>query len=366
MHIAVDASRITLARRTGTERYALALVQSLLALDTSHQFTLYFRDPPQPGLLPQRPGIRQRVIPFPRLWTHVRFAAELWRDRPDVTFVPAHALPLWLPGPALVTVHDLGYHFFPAAHAAWSRRYLEWSTPHSARRATVVLADSAATARDLQTLYNIPAEKVRVVYPGVDDRLHRVTEPGLLDRVRERYSLPDRYLVFLGTLQPRKNIERLVAAYAASGVYEQGVGLVLGGAQGWLYDPAWTAGIPGVQELGYVADEDIAALYSGALALVFPSLYEGFGFPVLEAMCCGIPVVASNTSSLPELTGQNAAIQVDPLSVESITSAIQRIVADDPLRKRLVDAGHQQVSQFTWDAAARATLQALEAAAHTG
>lgn len=363
MHFAIDASRITLARRTGTERYALALLQALLAIDTPHQFTLYFRDQPQPDLLPKRPGVEQRVIPFPRLWTHARFAAELWRDRPDVTFVPAHTLPLAFPGRAVVTVHDLGYHFFPAAHTPWSRRYLAWSTRHSARRARVILADSAATGRDLEQLYDVPADKIHVVYPGVDEQLHRVTDPEMLSRVRQRYSLPERYLVFLGTLQPRKNIARLVQAYAKSGVYTQGVGLVLGGAQGWLYDPAWTAGVPGVQEIGYVADEDVAALYSGAVALVFPSLYEGFGFPVLEAMRCGTPVIASNTSSLPELTGTDAALQVDPLSVEAITSAIQRVVDDSVLRRQLVEAGQIRAARFTWEAAAQATLRALEVAA---
>ncbi|MBN1964789.1 MAG: glycosyltransferase family 4 protein, partial [Anaerolineae bacterium] len=307
------------------------------------------------------PHIHQRVIPFPRLWTHVRFAAALWAQRPDVTFVPAHALPLIFPGAAVVTVHDLGYHFFPETHPGWPRRYLEWSTPQSARRAAAVLADSEATRRDLASVYGVPAEKVHVVYPGVDDSLRRVTDAVVVARVRTRYDLPPRYLFFIGTLQPRKNVARLVQAYARSGVYEQGVSLVLAGAQGWLYDPAWTAGVPGVITPGFVADEDTAALFSGALALVFPSLYEGFGFPVVEAMRCGTPVITSDTSSLPELTG-DAALTVDPLDVDALASAMRQVIGDGALRARLVEMGYAQAARFTWQAAAQAALAALERA----
>ncbi|MBN2472954.1 MAG: glycosyltransferase family 4 protein, partial [Anaerolineae bacterium] len=217
--------------------------------------------------------------------------------------------------------------------------------------------------QDLIAIYGTAANKIRVVYPGVDPALAPVRDEEALARVRRKYGLPARYLFFLGTLQPRKNIARLVQAYQASGAAERGIALVLGGARGWLYDPAWTAGVPGVIETGYVADEDVAALYSGALALVFPSLYEGFGFPVLEAMRCGTPVIAGNTSSLPELVGE-AGLLVDPLDVEAIAAAICRIVDDAALRARLVAAGHEQAASFTWERTARQTLAALEAAAN--
>ncbi len=361
MRIAIDASRTTLARRTGTERYALALLRALLALESPHDYTLYFRDEPPSGLLPGGSYISRRVIPFPRLWTHLRLAAALWAERPDVTFVPSHTLPLVFPGKAVVTVHDLGYHFYPEAHPGWPRRYLEWSTPRSARRAALVLADSAATRRDLVAVYGVPPEKVRVVYPGVDDSLNPVTDPVELARVRRKYGLPERYLLFLGTLQPRKNIARLVRAFAASGIYSDGIGLVLAGAKGWLYDPAWTAGVPGVVEPGYVDEADVAALYSAAEALVFPSLYEGFGFPVLEAMRCGTPVICSNTSSLPELAG-DAAVTVDPLDLDALAAALRLLVEDDSRCARLVELGYAQAARFTWANAAQAVLEALEQA----
>lgn len=358
MRIAIDASRTTVRQRTGTENYALQLIRHLLP--SEHELHLYFRNRPPDDLLP-RQHYHQHVIPLPRLWTHLGFAAALWRTRPDVTWVPAHTLPRYFPGKAVVTVHDLGYLYFPEAHPIKERRYLDFTTRYSANRATLVLADSVATQQDLNRHYDIPIEKVRVVYPGVDESLHRIEDTTAM---RHKYQLPARYLFFLGTLQPRKNIARLVRAFAQWQAQSdhKDVVLALGGKPGWLYDPAWTADVPNVRVLGYVADEDIAALYSGAIGLVLPSLYEGFGFPVVEALRCGTPVLCSNISSLPELTGE-AGILVDPLSVGAIAQGIQQLVEDENLRAHLISHSTAQAHKFTWEAAARAALKALEDAA---
>lgn len=362
--IAIDASRTTTARRTGTENYALKLIRVLVALDTPHQFVLYFRDKPPADLIPQIARVTQRVIPWPRAWTHSRFALALSRSRPDVTFVPAHTLPLWFPGRAVVTIHDLGYRYFPEAHPALARRYLEMTTRFSARRATRVIADSLATAHDIAAHYRISENRIKVVYPGVDESLSPVTDAGQLAAVRARYSLPERYLLFVGTLQPRKNIARMVQAYAAwrKAYPGQDVGLVLAGQRGWLYDPQWTAGVAGVILPGYIDDADVPALYSGAEALLFPSLHEGFGFPILEAMRCGVPVITSNTSSMPEVAGK-AALLVNPRDAGMISNAIEQVLSDPQLRRDLVAQGHEQVAQFTWVRAAEQTLQVLETAA---
>ena len=358
MRIAVDASRCTVPRPTGTERYALELIRALLRQDSPHTFTLYYRDAPAPGLFPAADRAAQRVIPFPRLWTHVRFAAALWQDRPDVTFVPAHTLPLAFPGQAVVTVHDLGFRYFPAAHPLRARLYLDWTTRHSAHRASIVLADSQATAADLTRFYGVPPGRIRVVYPGVEPPGQIM--PGDIQAVRARHGLPSRYFLFVGTLQPRKNIARLVEAYRRWQAAHPGdpAALALAGGRGWLYDPGWAEGAPGVQLLGYVDEADKGALYAGALALVFPSLYEGFGFPVIEAMHCGAPVIASRASSLPELVGE-AGLLVDPLDVDDIAAAMGCLAADDDLRKRLQELGRRQAARFTWDAAAAQTLAAL-------
>ena len=365
MWIGLDASRATAARRTGTENYARRLIAGLLANAAGrHRFTLYLRDRPGAGSsawLPTGPGIETRFIPFPRLWTHLRLSAELLRrPRPDVLFVPAHVLPLAHPLPSVVTVHDLGYRYFPEAHPTAQRLYLDWSTRFSARGATRVIADSQATRHDLVRFYGIPESKIRVVYPGFDETL-ALTDPA---RVRARYGLPQAYVLHVGTLQPRKNIGRLIEAMELLKTRAPGVRLVLAGRAGWLSEPivARARALPGlVQLLDYVPDEDLAGLYSGARAFAFPSLYEGFGFPVLEAMACGTPVVCANTSSLPELAG-DAALLVDPLDTTALASTLGRLLDDPSLRASLTERGLAQVRQFSWAKAAEEVMGVMEEA----
>ena len=348
MRIAIDASRATVARPTGTEHYSRELIRALLQAAPGQQFHLFFRDAPPPGLFPQANATRH-VIPLPRLWTHLRFAAALQALGPDVTFVPAHSLPLFMPGPAVVTVHDMGFRHFPQAHPPLARRYLEMTTRHSARRAGIVLADSQATADDLCRFHGIARQKIRVIYPGV---ARPVT--GDLAAVRRKYALPARYFLFLGTLQPRKNLAAIVAAWQRwrADNRQEDAELVLAGGRGWLFDEGEFAQLEGVH----------LPLYAGALALLFPSLHEGFGFPVLEAMHCGLPVITSNSSSLPELAG-NAALLVDPRDVRAIARQMTRLLKDRALRRRLIHAGQARAASFTWERAARQTLGALQDAA---
>ncbi len=365
LRIAIDASRTTVDHRTGTEYYAQRLIRELITLNQQrsdpHQLHLYFRDEPHDGLFPTSDHVTQHVIAMPRLWTHLGLARALWRDRPNVSWVPAHALPLVCPGRMVVTVHDLGYKHYPQAHPLRQRLYLDWSTRHSVRRADCVLADSQATADDLQRFYGTDADKVRVVYPGIE-----APQMGDMVAVRAKYQLPERYFLFLGTLQPRKNIARITAAYQQwrQTNPDHPASLVLAGRKGWLFDEAWIEGIDGVQVLGYVDEADKGVLYAGAMALVFPSLYEGFGFPVLEAMHMLTPVIASTTSSLPELTG-DAALLVDPLDVDAIAAAMAVIAYDGEQVAQLRERGQQQAQCFTWERAARQVMDALEAAAET-
>lgn len=358
MHLAIDASRTTASRVTGTERYAREMIAALLPLAARHRITLYFRDTPPADLFPVYEHVTWRVIPFRRAWTHIRLALAVTRDRPDLLWVPAHTLPFAFAGRAAVTVHDLGYRLFPAAHPPRQRAYLDLTTRYSAWRASVVLADSAATARDLGAFYGTPEAKIRVVYPGFNAPII-----GDVAQARAKYGLPERYFLYLGTLQPRKNIAGLVDAYRQWQAAHPGddAALVLAGAQGWLFDSAWVANAQGVICTGFIDDADKGALYAGALAFVFPSLYEGFGFPVLEAMACGTPVLCSNSSSLPEVAG-DAALLVDPRDTGAIASALGRLSDDANLRQQLIAQGHAQVRAFDWDAAAAHALAAFEKA----
>ena len=372
MLIGIDASRAAAARRTGTETYSLHLIRALLGLGSGQRFRLYTNGPPPAGLFgpaEQAAGVEVRSIPFPRLWTHLRLSAEMLARPPEVLFVPAHVIPAVHPRRSVVTVHDLGYLHYPEAHLPAARRYLDWSTRWSASRAAAVLADSAATKADLVRAYGIAAEKVHVVHLGRDEGLARAADPAALAAAaaaaRARYGVGPRYLLYVGTLQPRKNLGRVIAAFAtlAGRPAADGVQLVLAGKQGWLYQDLAAQvdrlGVAGrVLFPGYIAADDLPALLRGALAFVFPSLYDGFGIPVLEAGACGVPVITSNTSSLPEVAG-DAALLVDPHDVDAIAAAMERLLADDALRAELIRRGHENVKRFSWEKCARETLAVL-------
>ncbi|HSN75320.1 MAG TPA: glycosyltransferase family 1 protein, partial [Anaerolineae bacterium] len=325
MLIGIDASRSLRAQRTGTENYSWQLIRHLLALGSGHRFRLYCPQPPKVGLfdLPsQVAGHRQpelRVIPFPRLWTHARLSVEVTAHSPDVLFVPSHVLPVLHPRRSVVTVHDLGYRYFPEAHKTFDRAYLDLSTRFNARSAAHVLADSQATKDDLLRFTAVAAHKVTVVHLGRDETLAPVDDPQRLADVQQRLGVrrPGEptapTIVYVGTLQPRKNLVRLVEAFALARQQRPDLRLVLAGQRGWLADPIFQrVEALGLQDAvrfpGFVADADLPALLSSARCFAFPSLHEGFGFPVLEAQACGAPLLAANTSSLPEVAGDGALL----------------------------------------------------------
>ena len=261
------------------------------------------------------------------------------------------------PGARLVTVHDLGYRFFPEAHPAAQRRYLEMSTRWNVRRASHVLADSSATREAIVEAYGTPPEKISVLYPGYQPDLQPVRDRGVLDRVKERYGISGRYILFVGRIQPRKNLARLIEAFAALAPAYADLTLVLAGPSGWLAEPiiarAEALGLRNrVRFPGYIAVEDKAALISGAQLFAYPSLYEGFGFPILEAQACGTPLLASTTSSLPEVAGEGGLL-VSPEDVEAIAEGLRRLLEDTELRSELVKRGYLNLSRFSWAKAAQ-------------
>ena len=368
MQIGFDASRLRVGQRTGTEQYTWELLRALGQIDRRHHYLLYSNGRPS-ALPPLPPNFELRPIRFPRLWTHLRLSMEMILRPPDLLFVPAHVLPLWSPRRAVVTIHDLGYLHYPEAHPRARRLELRLSTRWSAWRATHVLAVSEATRRDIVAHYGVPESKISVVYHGVSERFKPVTGAEDLRTVARRYGISSPYLLYVGTIQPRKNLVRLLEAWAACiGRVPPATTLVIAGKRGWLTTEIERRAhqldiAERVRFTGYVADQDLPALLSGALAYLLPSLYEGFGLPVLEAQACGAPVLTSTVSSLPEVAGE-AAVFVDPLDVRSISDGIARLVEDADLRERLRTAGLRRVAGWTWTRAARETLALLETAGH--
>ena len=293
-------------------------------------------------------------------WTLRRIGAHLVHG-------PAFVGPLLAPCPVVITIHDLSFIRFPTLFRPANRFYLTMLTRLSARRARRLIAVSAHTAAETTRLLGIPSERIDVVYHGVDPAFH----PLPADEVavfRQRQGLPERFVLCVGTLEPRKNQTRLVEAFAR--IHDGQVKLVLVGGKGWLYDELFTR----VEALGlskeiifpgYVMNDELPLWYNAATILAYPSLYEGFGMPVLEAQACGTPVLTSNVSSLPEAAG-DAASMVDPYDVEALAAELDRLLTDKPLRHELRKRGLAHASQFTWPLMAQETADVYRRALAEG
>ncbi len=367
MRIGIDASRAISPQPTGVENYSLQLIRRLVTLNAQsgadRELVLYARDRPGPGVLPDSPRWRLKVMRFPRLWTHVRLSWEMMRDRPDVLFVPGHVIPVVHPAGSVATIHDLGHLRYPEAYPRSMLKYLAWSTDHNVRCAAHLLADSQATKQDLVNHLGVAPERVTVVYPGLRDPCGPPQDRAAVDRVLAEYGIEGPYVLYVGTLQPRKNVERLIEAFAkarkAGRLRER---LVLAGRIGWLPDGILrrlSAAGEEVTLAGYVPDDHLPALYAGATLFVLPSLFEGFGMPVLEAMACGAPVLAADSSSLPEVVGEGGVL-FDPLDADALAEAIRWLCEHEAFREELRQQGFKQARKFTWEDAARRTLEVLD------
>ncbi len=265
--------------------------------------------------------------------------------------------------PTVLTVHDLIFRHLPAHHKRLNRWYLNLALPLFCRRADHIIAISECTRRDLSAAYGVGPDRITVVPEAADSRF-RPEPTERVNAVRGRYRLPDRYLLFVGTIEPRKNLLRLLAAFETLHREELTEALVIVGRRGWLYGDFFAAlQASPVRDAvclpGFVPDEDLPAVYTGAQALAFPSLYEGFGLPVLEAMACGTPVACSGTSSLPEVGG-DAAFYFDPESEESLVGTLRRLLSDSELQEELVQRGRAQAARFSCDRVAAETQAVYE------
>ncbi len=261
--------------------------------------------------------------------------------------------------PTVLTVHDLVYHLFPSYHRTMNYWYLNMAMPLYVRRANAIIAISESSKLDLIRYYDVPEAKIRVIYEAASSRFR----PASADAVAEAkatYRLPDKYILALGTIEPRKNLNRLVDVLCMLRKTDPNLSLVIVGRAGWLYqdffqhlekldDPA------AVLLSGYVPDADLPAVITGATAYVLASFYEGFGLPILEAMACGTPVICSKTSSMPELGGQ-AARYFDPYDIDDMFGTISAVLKDSDLRQEMRQGGFEQAARFSWKRTARETL----------
>lgn len=359
MLIGIDASRANKPQKTGTETYAYCLIQALSLIDPKNNYILYSNTPLRDDLVKLPGNFKSKIMPFPKLWSQLRLSLEMLKNPPQVLFEPSHTIPLIHPQKTIVTLHDLGFKHFPHLYTPFERRYHDWCMRFSIRHAWKIITISKYTKDDLIKTYGAPSQKIEVVYHGCDPNFKPVKS--------KIVSQP--YIYFVGRLEEKKNIVRLIRAYELlrreRDIKHQ---LVLAGKPGYGFDKILneirilpTSIQKDIKILGYVNQERAIKLMQNADIFFFPSLFEGFGLPIIEAMACGIPVVASKITSIPEIAG-SAAMLVNPKEPFEMAVGLSRLIHSKTLCQSYISKGLVRASIYSWSKSAEKTLKIIQTA----
>lgn len=352
-------------RGAGVSHYVEGLLAHLPAEDPAAEYValLGAGQPPMAGW-DCRIARHRTENPLARiLWEQIIQPREARRARLDLLHAPVYVGPLWgAPCPLIVTVHDLGFYLFPELFRPQNRLYLQSFTRATVRRAAHVIADSESTCNDVVRLLGIPRSKITVVPVGIGEEMRPVRDPDVIEKFRRTRNLPEKVILFVGTLEPRKNVPLLLQAYALLRQrHKLEHRLVLAGGKGWYtQEIERTVHALGLEEVvifpGFVPQPELPLWYNAAEVFVYPSLYEGFGLPPLEAMACGTPVIVSTALALTEVVS-SAGIQVDPHDAEALAQALWTLLSDDDLRASLRQAGMERAQGYSWSRAAQETAK---------
>ena len=413
MVIGIDGNEANVERKVGISEYAFELLKEFYEIrnsnieisnkykikpfDSAHgkniKYKIYLKDIPRLDMPKETDWWKYEIVGPRKLWTQIGLPLNLYfrKPRPDVFFSLTHYAPRFSPVPTAIAIMDMSFVKYSELFAKRDLYQLTKWTYYSAKNAKKVFTISKASKDDILKEYHVPEENVIVTYPGIKSVDSSKYQVASMDELKKKYKIGNEYILFVGTIQPRKNIARLIEAFSKivrgpaahhppkvhqshsfpAGTFRGSpirvtpsqLQLVIVGKKGWLYEEILNApekyGVSkNVIFLDYVPNEDLPALYKNALCYVLPSLYEGFGLPVLEAMQYGCPVITSNVSSLPE-AGGDAALYVDPQSTEDITDKIKLVLDSKKLREEMVKKGYQHLKKFSWEKAAKETLEVL-------
>lgn len=354
-------------RQTGIENYTLNLLLNLKKVDKDNEYVLFFGSDKAVPLEITECGFNYDVCKIPTrnqltkvIWSHFYLPLQIKRLKLDLFHEPLFIAPIFKSSPTVVTVYDLAFIHVPDCFPYRAKFYFKALLAKSLKSSDRVIAISVSTKNDIVENFGISPNKIDIVYPGIDEAFKLIGDKEILEAVRVKYGLDD-FVLAVSLISPRKNIIRLIKAFGL--LKAEGGGnhkLVIVGGNGWGYEEAHLqvrrSGLEGeVKFLGYVPKKDLVCLYNLAKAFVYPSLYEGFGMPVLEAMACGCPVAASNVSSVPEACG-DAALFFDPYSIEGISSVTSRLLRENDLRHKCIQNGFKQIGKFSWKKAAETTV----------
>lgn len=376
--IGINGNEANVSHRVGSGQYAYELLKhlALLASKESH-FKIYLESDPMPDFPKETDYWHYQIIPHQKLWTLTALQKTLVKEAknktaPDVFFTPSHYTPLFMPIPSVVAIMDLSFERFPSYFKKKDYYQLKYWSWVSAKAAKHILTISEFSKSEIEAIYKFPSSKITVTYPGFDEERFNSQVPKEKMKIAstlQKYKIDSPYVLFLGTLQPRKNLVRLIEAFAELPDKKLKlviVGMINEGRGGWMntpiFDKVKSLGINDrVIFTGYVPDGETPYLFAGAKCYVLPSLYEGFGIPPVESMAIGTPVVVSQVSSLPEICGQAAEYIEDPYSVSSITSSLNKLLNwSEAERKKRVALGQKYVNRYNWMKTAEQTLQVLK------
>lgn len=371
MRIAIQASDLDSERIDGTRVYLLNMLNRFGQLAPNDDFLIYHRINFNPNLEPKNyPNYNIIKKDFPFYWTQIRFSFELSKSKPDRLWMPIQALPFLKSKNIIsaVTIHDLAFKFFPNFFPKKDLRRLNLFTDFAVKKADKIIAVSDSTKNDILKVYpNIKDEKIKVIYHGFDSDLFQREEVSEEEKnkIYTKYKiLNTRYILYVGALQPRKNLKTLISAFENIKNEMPELKLVLAGEKAWM----WKEIVKCVSRSAYREDiiitgtigfDELNILYKNASIFVFPSLYEGFGIPILEAMAAKIPVICARNSSLTEVGG-DAVEYFESLNVNELAEKIKKVLSDEVVRRNMIEKGNKQMKKFSWDKCARETIEVIK------
>jgi glycosyltransferase involved in cell wall biosynthesis len=369
MRIAINAADLDHKRIDGTRVYIRNLLKNFGLLDKEDQFLIYHENEFNPELsFEVFENYRIKKLKCPFYWTQTRFALEMFREKPEVLWMPMHSLPYlrYKKTKTVVTIHDLAFKLFPEHFPKKDLRRLNWFTDYAVRNADKLIAISNSTKNDILKLYSgVREEKIKVIYHGYDKSLfHENVSEEEIKKINIKYKiLNTRYIIYVGALQPRKNLNILVDAFEALKRDEayKDLGLVIAGDLGWMYEDFLKRikDVTGIIVTEKFKTEDLPALLSGSQVFVLPSLYEGFGMPALEAMACGVPVVAADNSSLGEIL-EGIGLLYKPNIALELEKSLRQVLGNAKLRGQMKEKGIAKARDFSWEKSAEETLEWLK------
>lgn len=362
MIIGIDGNEANVDKRVGIGEYAYELLRHFSEFRKPDiTFQIYLKDQPLLHMPKGSKNWRYIIVQPHKFWTQIGlpFSLFTYKLKPNVFFTPSHYAPRFSPVPTAIAIMDVAYVKFPELFASKDLYQLREWTKYSAKNAKKIFTISESSKSDIIKEYQLKPENVIVTYPGIKEELR-------MKNLNQKFTISENYILFVGTLQPRKNIARLIDAFSQvlKVTKKKDLQLVIVGKKGWQYEEILEAPekfhvSENVKFLDFVSDDDLPSLYKNALCYVLPSLYEGFGLPVLEAMKYDCPVITSNISSMPE-AGGDAALYVDPTDVSDIAKKIVSLIDNEKLRKELIVKGQKQIKKFSWEKTAKETLEVLE------